>query len=158
MYDDPAELMGLAIDACRQGLAAGQSPFGCAIAQDGRLLVQWHNTVAQSTDITAHAEINAIRTACQDAGEMFLTGAVVATTCEPCPMCMTALHWARVDTVYYGATIADAHSAGFNELRFPAAELLRLGGSAVRLIGDVRTDECRELFAQWQANPNKQPY
>ena len=93
-----------------------------------------HNTVVLTTDITAHAEVNAIREACQEIGDIFLDGAIVATTCEPCPMCMAALHWARVDTVYYGATIADADTAGFNELQLPAAELLRLGGSKLKLI------------------------
>ncbi len=155
---DPDELMGLAIEACQEGLAAGQSPFGCAVAWNGRVLAKSHNTVLLSTDITAHAEVNAIRAACLAIGDILLSGATVATTCEPCPMCMAALHWARVETVYYGATIADADTAGFNELRLPAAELLRLGGSSVRLVGDVRAEECRELFSAWQANPDKKAY
>ena len=71
---------------------------------------------------------------------------------------MSALHWARVDTVYYGATIADADSAGFNELQLPAAELLRLGGSEVVLVGDTLAKECRELFDSWLANPKRVVY
>src|SRR3972149_11137296 len=109
---DPTELMQLAIDKCREGLAAGQSPFGCAIARDGQLLACPHNPVALTTDITAHAEVNAIREACRHVGDIFLEGAIVATTCEPCPMCVSALHWARVETGDYGATIADAEAAG----------------------------------------------
>ena len=62
-------------------------------------------------------------------------------------MCMAALHWARVGTVYYGATIADADTAGFNELQLPAAELLRIGGSKVKLVSGLLTEECVELFA-----------
>ena len=155
---EPAELMQLAIDKCRQGLAAGQSPFGCAIARDGELLSCSHNTVVLTTDITAHAEVNAIRAACRHTGNIFLEGAIVATTCEPCPMCMAALHWARVDTVYYGATIADADVAGFNELQLPAKELLRLGGSKLKLIPGVLPQECKQLFAEWNANPNKKVY
>jgi tRNA(Arg) A34 adenosine deaminase TadA len=155
---DPSELMRLAIKKCRQGLAAGQSPFGCAIARDGRLLSASHNTVVLTTDITAHAEVNAIREACRAVGDIFLEGAIVATTCEPCPMCMAALHWARVDTVYYGATIADADVAGFNELQLPAAELLRLGGSKLKLIPGLLPEECKKLFAEWNANPNKVVY
>ena len=96
---DPSELMRLAIEKCRHGLALGQSPFGCAIARDGELLSCSHNTVVLTTDITAHAEVNAIREACHKIGDIFLDGAIVATTCEPCPMCMSALHWARVETV-----------------------------------------------------------
>ena len=155
---DPSELMRLAIDKCRQGLALGQSPFGCAIARDGEILSCSHNTVVLTTDITAHAEVNAIREACRHTGNIFLDGAIVATTCEPCPMCMAALHWSRVEAVYYGATIADADSAGFNELQLPAAELLRLGGSKLKLIPKVLPEECKELFAEWKANPERKVY
>jgi tRNA(Arg) A34 adenosine deaminase TadA len=150
--------MELAIAKCRAGLAAGQSPFGCAIARDGKLLSSAHNTVVLKTDITAHAEMNAIREACQEVGDIFLTGAIVATTCEPCPMCMAALHWARVATVYYGATIADANGAGFNELQLPAAELLRLGQSSVALVPNILPDECKLLFTEWKSNPHRRAY
>jgi guanine deaminase len=155
---EPAELMQLAIDICRQGLAAGQSPFGCAIARDGELLACSHNTVLATTDITAHAEVNAIRAACRQTGHILLEGAIVATTCEPCPMCMAALHWARVDKVYFGASIADAAVAGFNELQLPAGELLRLGGSKLKLIPGVLPQECKQLFAEWNANPKRTVY
>ncbi len=155
---DPAELMQRAIEACKRGIAAGQSPFGCAIAIGDRVVAESHNTVVLTTDITAHAEVNAIREGCLEVNDIFLTDAVVATTCEPCPMCMSALHWARVGTVYYGATIADADVAGFNELQLPAAELLRIGGSKVQLIGDMLADECRDLFHMWIENPDRTPY
>jgi tRNA(Arg) A34 adenosine deaminase TadA len=155
---DPSELMRLAIEKCRQGLALGQSPFGCAIARDGEILSCSHNTVVLTTDITAHAEVNAIREACHNTGDIFLDGAIVATTCEPCPMCMAALHWARVETVYYGATIADADTAGFNELQLPAAELLRLGGSKLKLVPKMLTKECCQLFDEWKSNPKRVVY
>lgn len=155
---EPAELMQLAIETCREGIAHGQSPFGCAIAIGDRVVAQAHNSVVLTTDITAHAEVNAIRVGCKTIDDIFLTGAIVATTCEPCPMCMAALHWARVGTVYYGATIADADTAGFNELQLPAADLLRIGGSHVKLIGGLLIDECRELFDLWKASPNKIAY
>jgi tRNA(Arg) A34 adenosine deaminase TadA len=73
-------------------------------------------------------------------------------------MCMAALHWARVDTVYFGASIADAAAAGFNELALPANELLRLGESTVRLVPGVLTDDCRELFNLWSTNPDRVVY
>ena len=139
-------------------MAAGQSPFGCAIARNGEVIACSHNTVVKTTDITAHAEVNAIREACQTIGDIFLEGAIVATTCEPCPMCMAALHWSRVDTVYYGATIADADVAGFNELQLPAAELLRLGRSPLKLVPGVLPEECKKLFDEWKANPNRVVY
>lgn len=146
----PENLMHRAIAKTREGIAADQSPFGCAIARDGQILAVAHNRVLATTDITAHAEVNALREACRTVGDIFLEGAIVATTCEPCPMCMAALHWARAETVYYGATIADATAAGFNELSLSAAELLRLGGSTVRLEPGLLASECRDLFTEWQ--------
>ncbi|MCC6494603.1 MAG: nucleoside deaminase [Pirellulales bacterium] len=154
----PEDLMRLAITTCRQGIASGQSPFGCAIAIGDRVIANAHNTVLSGTDITAHAEMNAVREANLAVASIFLEGAVVATTCEPCPMCMAALHWARVAEVYYGASIADADSAGFNELKVPAAEVLRQGGSRVKLAGGVLSDECRSLFGEWLAHPGRQAY
>ena len=155
---EPVDLMKEAIEVCREGISRGQSPFGCAIAIDGHLVARSHNTVVLSTDITAHAEVNAVREACQAREDIFLPGALVATTCEPCPMCMSALHWARVETVYFGATIADADRAGFNELDLTAAELLRVGGSEVKLQGGLMVSECRQLFAEWEANSNRRLY
>jgi len=154
----PDELMRLAIEKCRDGLRRGQCPFGCAIAIGDRVISNEHNTVVLTTDITAHAEVNAIRAANRQLNNIFLEKAIVATTCEPCPMCMAALHWARVDTVYYGASIADAEGAGFNELQLPAAELLRQGGSQLKLISGTLASECKQLFQEWLANPNHRVY
>ncbi|MGH8310773.1 MAG: nucleoside deaminase, partial [Steroidobacteraceae bacterium] len=136
----------------------GQSPFGCAISMNGNVIAATHNVVLLTTDSTAHAEISALREACRAIGDVHLTGAHVATTCEPCPMCMAALHWARVETVYYGATIADAAAGGFNELHLPAAEVLRLGRSEVRLVPGVLADECRALFGDWASSPGARAY
>jgi tRNA(Arg) A34 adenosine deaminase TadA len=159
VFLEPEELMRLAIDIAHKGVKAGQSPFGCAIVRDGQLIACRHNTVvAVPPDITAHAEVNALRTACEVTGQVHLTGAIVATTCEPCPMCMAALHWAQVSHVYYGATIADAASAGFNELQLSASELLSRGGSSVELTGGVLRDECRQLFADWLKDPQHRCY
>ena len=150
--------MQLAIEKARDGIQAGQSPFGCAIEIEGELLVCEHNTVLASPDITAHAEINALRSACRQGNRVFLEKAVVATTCEPCPMCMAALHWARVETVYFGASIPDATAAGFNELQVPAQQLLNWGQSPVKLIGDLLVEPCRQLFQQWLDRPAHRAY
>ena len=158
MNCDPKDLMLKAIDKAREGIAAGRTPFGCAIARDGEILSVAHNTVWQSIDITAHAEINALREACARTGDIDLTGAVVATTCEPCPMCLTALHWARVDTVYHGATIADAAAAGFNEMEISAAEIVARTGSHLRLVGGLLEEECRELFQEWLRREDHRAY
>lgn len=149
MSMDPEKLMQHAIDAAQRGIEKKQSPFGCAIARGNKLIVACHNVVWQTTDITAHAEVTALREACRETDQILLDDCVVATTCEPCPMCTSALHWARVKTVYYGATIADAADAGFNELKVDAATLLRTGGSKVILKDGVLTEECKTLFQLW---------
>lgn len=154
----PEELMQRAITKARAGIHAGQSPFGCAIELDDALVACEHNTVLATIDATAHAEVNAIRAACRSTGAIFLERGIVATTCEPCPMCMAALHWARVDTVYYGASIADAAGAGFNELRLSAADLLQQGASRVKLVGGVLREACRSLFDEWQRVPQHRAY
>ncbi len=155
---DPETLMRLAIEKTRSGIAAGQTPFGCAIAIGDRVVAVEHNRVLATTDITAHAEVTALREACRSTDQLHLSGALVATTCEPCPMCMAALHWARVDTVYYGATIANATTGGFNELHIPASEIVRLGGSPVKLVGGILHSECAGLFEEWKAAGKARSY
>jgi tRNA(Arg) A34 adenosine deaminase TadA len=151
-------LLRLAIAKAREAIALGQTPFGCAIAIGERVVAVAHNLVLVTTDITAHAEIVALREACAAMASIHLPGALVASTCEPCPMCMAALHWARVDTVVYGATIADATGAGFNELSLPAAELVRQGHSRVRLRGGLLAGECAALFDEWRAGGHAMAY
>ena len=154
----PDELMQLAVAKCREGIAQGQTPFGCAIALDDRVLAVEHNQVLLTTDITAHAEMTALRSACRELGDILLPGALVATTCEPCPMCLAALHWARVGRVYYGAGIADAQKAGFNELPIAAADMVRLGASRLELHAGLLQDNCRQLFAEWASRPGHRAY
>ncbi len=154
----PDELMDEAIKAAREGIEKGESPFGCAIALNNRVIACRHNTVLSRTDITAHAEINALRAACRDQKKLLLEGFEVASTCEPCPMCMAALHWARVKVVYFGASIDDARSAGFNELRIPARDIVQLGSSPVRVVNGIRRESCCDLFTQWSARDDCQPY
>lgn len=154
----PESLMQLAIEKCREGIALGQTPFGCAIEMDGEVIAVSHNTVWQRIDITAHAEINALREACQAKQHPILEGATVATTCEPCPMCAAALHWARVDKVYFGATIEDADTAGFSELDLPAEKVIAAGGGSTILVPNLLRDECRALFEEWKQDEHRRHY
>ncbi len=155
---NPADLMRLAIEKTREGMKHGNSPFGCAIAQGDKVIATAHNTVLTTIDSTAHAEVNAIRAGCKHTGNWFLEGAIVATTCEPCPMCMSALHWARVDTVYFGATVQDAADIGFNELYIDAKKILSMGGSKVKLVGNTLSAECKQLFADYKNLPGAKTY
>jgi guanine deaminase len=152
-------LMTEAIAACERGIEAGQSPFGAAIAKrSGELIFAAHNKVRLTCDPSAHAEITCIRGACEKLGTIDLSGCIMATTCEPCPMCAAAIHWARLDAVYFGATIADAEEAGFNELAFPCKRLYTEGGSNVEVTTDVCRNDCRNLFVLWKRGPNPAPY
>jgi tRNA(Arg) A34 adenosine deaminase TadA len=157
MIDDTTA-MRLAIAAARRGIAAGQSPFGAVIVRGDDVLAASHNTVWRDTDPSAHAEVNAIRAAAAAAGTIDLAGCTMVTTCEPCPMCLAAIHWSKIDRVVYGATIADAGEAGFTELRVSAAELARLGGSRLRVEPGPCRDDCRKLFALWKQSGLGKPY
>ena len=150
--------MRLAIRQAEEGIAAGQSPFGAAVVHGGVLVAAAHNTVWRDLDPTAHAEINAIRQAAAQLRRIGLNGCTMYTTCEPCPMCLSALHWSRIDAVYYGAAIADAQAAGFCELCVPAARLAELGGSPLRVVAGPLSQECVALFARWQAAGVSRPY
>lgn len=152
----PEALMQLAIDKCREGIADGQAPFGCAIARGDELLAVEHNTMRRTFDVTAHAEINALRTALARRRALEIEGAIMATTGEPCPMCTAAIHWAHVATVHYGASIADIQAAGFVDMQIPSAEIKRLGGSTIELVHGPLSDECRKLFDEWRSRAARQ--
>ena len=147
---DDAHFMWRAIEKAREGILAGQSPFGAAVVKNGVIVVAAHNTVWRDTDPTCHAEINAIRQAAAALGTIFLNGCVMYTTCEPCPMCLSAIHWAKFARCVFGATIEDAASAGFCELHFPAKELARQGGSPLVVEDGVLRAECVELFERFR--------
>ena len=132
-------------------------PFGACIIKDGKVMAVARNTVLRG-DATAHAEINAIRKACRKLGTHDLSGGVIYSTTEPCPMCFSAVHWARIGTIVYGTTVADAKRAGFHELEISNEELKTLGRSKVRIVKDVMRPECLELFRAWIALPDRRTY
>jgi tRNA(Arg) A34 adenosine deaminase TadA len=150
--------MKLAIEHADRAIESGQSPFGSVIVRGGEVLAASHNEVWQRLDPTAHAEVVAIRTAAAAIGSIDLSGCVLYSTCEPCPMCACAIHWAKLDAVCYGAGIADAEFAGFGELTVPIDELYRRGSSPVKLLSRVLRDECAALFPKWKARPGSRAY
>lgn len=151
------ESMHRAIAVCREGIRAGQSPFGAVIVKEGRVVAEVHNTVRRDNDPTAHAEVNAIRTASRLLGTYDLTGCVLYSTCEPCPMCLAATHWARVDRVVYGASISDASQAGFREMPIPAAQMVAMGESTLAVDEGTLRAECAGLFEEWKSAGNASP-
>jgi len=153
-----SDYMLRAIQIAQKGIALGQTPFGAVIVRDDQIIAEGHNCVWLTGDPTAHAEVVAIRAAAATLKSISLAGCAMYTTCEPCPMCLSAIHWSKIDVVYYGAVIADAQAAGFCELCFPATELARQGGSPLRVEEGPLRAECVDLFAQWKAAGLSKPY
>jgi len=154
---DP-KYMFLAVKKARQNLKNMRGgPFGACIVKDGKVLAVAHNTVL-TKDATCHAEINAIRIASRKTGNFDLSGSVIYSTTEPCPMCFCAIHWARIDVVAYGTSIGDAERIGFNEMKINNQRLKVLGKSRVRIFPGFMLAECRKLFRDWSALPNKKIY
>jgi guanine deaminase len=152
------ERMREAFALAREAMADGRGgPFGAVIVRDGAVVGRGANRVVRTADPTAHAEIVAIREACRALGTHDLRGATIYTTCEPCPMCLAAIHWARIDRVYFAGEHADAAAAGFDDSLL--YEELRKPREARRLpLTQLDRAEAQRLFAEWLANPSRVPY
>jgi len=150
--------MRRAIALSREKMRDGEGgPFAAVVVLDDRILGEGWNQVTGHNDPTAHAEIVAIREACRTLGRFSLDGCVIYTTCEPCPMCLAAIYWARIERIYYANTTEDAAGIGFDdallyrELATPADERSL---PAERLLAD----EAIAVFAEWADDPDKVPY
>lgn len=152
--------MKAALREARRGVrAADGGPFGAVIVKGSRIVSRAHNSVVGTNDPTAHAEILAIRKASSKLGRFNLSDCLIYTTSEPCPMCLAAIHWARIPVVYFGCTRVDAAKIGFDDDLFYRA----LGGRARRSEKRVRSIQlgrkgCLELFRDWAAKPDKVLY
>ncbi|MDO9538328.1 MAG: nucleoside deaminase [Thermoplasmata archaeon] len=152
------KFMSMAIEKARQGIQAGQTPFGACIVKDGTVIACEHNRVWEDTDITAHAEIVAIRSACQKLGTIDLSGCEIYATTEPCPMCFSAIHWAKIGKIIFGTNIEDAREAGFNELAISNTEMKEKGSSPVKVEANFMRQENQELFKEFMARPERKTY
>ena len=137
--------------------AGKRGPFGAVVVKDGQILRRGCNQVTSTNDPTAHAEIVAIREACRQLGSFRLDGCDLYASCEPCPMCLSAIYWARIEKIFYSATRKDAAAAGFRDdfiydeislppskRKVPSEQLMPEGALAA--------------FAEWKAKPDKTPY
>ncbi len=153
-----ADFMRRAIALADERMRAGEGgPFGAVIAKDGKIVGEGWNRVIGTSDPTAHAEVVAIRDACARLGTFDLSGAEIYTSCEPCPMCLGAILWARLDRMCYAANRADAAAIGFDDDAFyveVAKPVDARGLPAKRLLGD----EARAVFAAWFAKPDRVEY
>lgn len=147
--------MRMAIRLSEQNVDKGiGGPFGAVIVKDGKVIAKSANKVAASNDPTAHAEVAAIRLACKKLKTFDLSGAVVYTSCEPCPMCLSAIYWAKIETIYYGNTKQDASSAGFDD-EFIYNELDKPMEKRKLPIQQLLRDEALQAFKLWEKSPMK---
>jgi len=148
--------MKIAYDEATEGMLANEGgPFGAVIIQGGKMIAAAHNEVLKTNDPTAHAEINAIRRASEQLERYDLSDCVLYTTSKPCPMCLGAIFWARIGTVYYGATEHDAARGGFDDHRF--YEMMRGQNHDVTL-KQIDYEINARLFDKWLENEDRQVY
>jgi tRNA(Arg) A34 adenosine deaminase TadA len=150
--------MQKAIALATENVVSGAGgPFGAVVVRNGEIIATGVNQVTSANDPTAHAEVVAIRAACQALGDFQLTGCVVYTSCEPCPMCLSALYWSRCDAIFFGNSAADAKDAGFDD-SFLYEEVARPLNErkipTMRLLGD----QAIESFNAWRALADKIEY
>jgi guanine deaminase len=153
-----ADLMRRAIALALENVRAGRGgPFAALVAKDGEVIAEGANSVTSTNDPTAHAEIVAIRAACKALGDFQLTGCDLYTTCEPCPMCLGAIYWARPARVFYAGVAADAAEAGFDDALI-YEELQRPPESRRIPMIQLMREESLAIFAAWKQQPNKTKY
>jgi len=154
---DIKPLMRRAIDLSREKMEAGEGgPFGAVVARasDGRVLGEGWNRVTSTHDPTAHAEIVALRAAAATLATHDLAGTILVTSCEPCPMCLAAALWARVDAIHYANSRLDAAAIGFDDAYFYEQVCLPLDRRDVPMIRTL-AEEARPVFEEWRIKPDK---
>jgi guanine deaminase len=149
-----AHAIQLSIENVRTGRGG---PFGAVVAKGGEIIAEGVNCVTATNDPTAHAEIIAIREACRKLGAFELQGCEIYTSCEPCPMCLGAIYWARPDRVYFGNTAADAADAGFDDSLIYGEIQQPHSRRKIPMVPMMR-EEALEGFRTWKKQINKVPY
>lgn len=149
-----ARAIQLAIDNVRSG---DGGPFAALVVKDDRIVAEGANRVTSANDPTAHAEINAIRAACHVLGSFQLKGCEIYTTCEPCPMCLGAIYWARLDRVYFGGLASDAAAAGFDDAFVYQQLALNTEQRTLPFVPLMR-EEALACFRAWREKPDRINY
>jgi guanine deaminase len=159
MPTDPnPAFMRRAIQLAIENVRAGKGgPFAAVIVRDGKVVGEGANSVTTTNDPTAHAEVNAIRNACRALNTFALRGCEIYTSCEPCPMCLAAIYWARIDAIYFGSDSNDAARAGFDDSYFYEEIRLHRDARSVPL-KQILSKEAWESFQAWIDAPEKVEY
>ncbi len=152
------EFMQQAIALAVENVTSGRGgPFGAVIVKDGKVIATGANLVTATNDPTAHAEVTAIRNACASLETFSLEGCDIYTSCEPCPMCLAAIYWARCRTIYYGGIAAEAAKAGFDDAFFYEELKKPLGERTLPAVNLCREDAGKP-FVAWIESPTKVEY
>jgi len=146
-----------AIALAQASAEIGCGPFGAVVVRDGRIIGRGSNRVTRDSDPTAHAEVVAIRDACRQLGDFSLEGCELYASCEPCPMCLAAAYWARLDKVYYAATREEASAIGFDDERIYREVCLPLEQRELPM-QPLLHEEAQAAFATWLNNPDRIDY
>ncbi len=154
---DKEYFMREAIELSKRSVESGGGPFGAVVVRDGEIVSRGANSVTVSNDPTAHAEVCAIRDACRKVGDFKLTGCELYTSCEPCPMCLSAAYWAGIDKIYYGNTRHDAADAGFDDSFIYDEIALKPAERSIPSENLLNT-EAKAAFDMWRAKPDKVEY
>ena len=158
MNQNDIAFMRRAIELAQNGADDDQGgPFGCVIVRDGQIVGEGCNQVTSANDPTAHAEIVAIRAACKNLNSFQLTDCMVYTSCEPCPMCLGAIYWARPSAIYFAGTREDAAAAGFDDAMF-YDELERPNDERQLKLQPMLREEAQKVFDNWNLKSNKVEY
>lgn len=151
------ELMKKAIELSVENVENGGGPFGAVIAREGKIIATGVNRVTANHDPTAHAEVSAIRAACQALGTFDLSGCEIYTSCEPCPMCLGAIYWAHLDKMYYGNDKHDAARIGFDD-SFIYDELALPYTERHLAAEPMLEEEAEQAFRMWEEKTDKIAY
>ena len=155
--DDNRTFMRKAIELANESVHNGGGPFGAVIVKYGKIIAAAANSVVTDNDPTAHAEVKAIREACRSLGTFNLSGTTIYTSCEPCPMCLGAIYWAKISRIFYGCTRSDARQINFAD-DFIYEELTKPLDERNIPITPLLHDEARQVFRLWQDKPDKTEY
>jgi guanine deaminase len=152
------EFMNRAVDLSIEGSSTGKGgPFGAVVVKDGKIVGESFNQVTSTNDPTAHAEVMAIRDACKNLETFDLSGCELYTSCEPCPMCLGAIYWARFDKVYYGNTRDDAAEVGFDDSHIYDEIPLPMSERKIKMV-QLGNKEAKHAFDLWNKNEGKIKY
>lgn len=158
MNESQKHFLKLAIKLAQNGMEAGHGgPFGCIIVKDGKIIGKGSNNVLKNNDPTAHAEVVAIRDACKNLNHFQLEGCEVYTSCEPCPMCLGAIFWARPSKVFYACTKEDAAEAGFDDDFIYEEIKVNPADRKIPMLNEMRK-ESQKVFELWKKKEDKKVY